>query len=389
MNRFGIRAGWGLLYAACLAVPLSAQEAVLRPVVSEIITADGAQARNFPGLIVAKVEAALGFQTAGRIAERSVSTGDRVTKGEALASLDQVTLAQDVAAARAGLAAAKASADLGEQSLQRAQELAKRGVASTAQLEAAQANRDATAAQVLAAAAGLARAEDAAHFATLVAPMDGVVLSTTAEPGAVVSAGAVVLTLASEVGREAVIDVPSDLVALLPPAAKFRILRHQHTGGFAGGSVAGSETISGVVRVIEPVADASTRSTRLRVTLDAAGADLRLGTLVTAELDLAETPVLTVPLVALIDGGSDGTRGQVWRVSQDRHAVKVEVGLGAQTGGRVVIVSGLAAGDEILTRGVHSVAEGMALGPRQGAVPPGQLSENILETGIARQEGSE
>jgi RND family efflux transporter MFP subunit len=379
MNRLGI------LSLACMIVPsqIWAQEAVLRPVVSEIVAADAGQSRSFPGLIVAKVEASLGFQTAGRVAERPVSIGDRVTKGDTLARLDQVTLEQDVTAARAALSAAQASADLGEQSLERAQELAKRGVAATAQLETAQANRDASAAQVLAAEADLARAQDAARFATLRAPMDGVVLSTSAEPGAVVSAGSTVLTLASEAGREAVIDVPSDMVALLPPAAQFRIVRQKHTQALPSTTAGAAQdgVISGVVRLIEPVADSSTRARRLRVTLDETGADLRLGTLVTAELDLAATPVLTVPVGAIIEGV--GPHGHVWRVAQGRVAERVSVELGTQMSGRVVVTSGLDAGDEILTRGVHSVTEGMALGPRIGG---GQLDTPI---NTSAQEGNE
>lgn len=388
---------FGIVFGGALAggaLPALAQEsaspaAVLRPIVSEIITANGVQSRSFPGLIVAKIEAGLGFQTAGRIAERPVFTGDRVMRGETLATLDQVTLEQDVTAARAALSAANASADLGAQSLQRAQELANRGVASNAQLEAAQANSDAAAAQVVAATADLARAEDAARFATLRAPMDGVVLSTSAEPGTVVSAGSIVLTLASETGREAVIDVPSDMVAILPPAARFRILQHGPRGTLDGDAA----PISGVVRLIEPVADAGTRSTRLRVTLDAAGAVLRLGTLVSAELDLAATPVLTVPLGALVDGGLDGAQGQVWRVTPDRHAEAVIVALGTKTAGRVVITSGLMAGDEILTRGVHSVSEGMALGPRNSDDRLGSRAGAQPATTVAAdetaQEGTE
>ena len=55
----------------------------------------------------------------------------------------------------------------------------------------------------------------------------------------------------------------------------------------------------------------------------------------------------------------------VWRIAPDtRKAEAVPVVLGVQIGNRVVIAGGLAAGDEVLVRGVNSVTEGETLGNR-------------------------
>ncbi|MFD1807185.1 hypothetical protein ACFSHQ_01115 [Gemmobacter lanyuensis] len=48
-------------------------------------------------------------------------------------------------------------------------------------------------------------------------------IAVSAEPGAVVSPGTPVLTLAAKGGLEAVIDVPGDVLALLPPDAQFTL----------------------------------------------------------------------------------------------------------------------------------------------------------------------
>ncbi|MFD1807184.1 biotin/lipoyl-binding protein [Gemmobacter lanyuensis] len=94
---------------------------------TEILTSEAARLRSFPGLIAARVETALAFQTTGRVASRPADRGDRVKAGDVLATLDQITLGEDVAAARAAVAAAQAQADLAGQSLARAERLNQRG----------------------------------------------------------------------------------------------------------------------------------------------------------------------------------------------------------------------------------------------------------------------
>ena len=332
------------------AAPVSAEDAP-RPVVSEIVTGKAIGSRDFPGVIAARVETPLGFQTAGRIETRPVNLGDAVTAGQLLATLDQVTLAEDVAAAEAGLRAAQAEAEFADQSLARAQELNRRGVAPQAALEAAAAKAAAARAAVSSARADLSRARDAERFGCLTSPATGVISEILAEPGTVVTPGTPVLRLATSDGREAVIDVPDDVLAVLPPDARFTI----ETRGD------GTLSVPGTLRLIEPVADASTRAHRLRITLADGGPAFRLGTLVTARPDLPEAKFLTLPTAAIL---TDAEPPRVWRIGPDRRAEAVPVTLGQHLGNRVVITSGLAPGDEVVIRGIRSVTPGQHLGPR-------------------------
>ena len=330
-----------LMLALCLALPLAAQaETAPRPVVSEIVTADPTRQRSFPGVIEAEVTTVLAFQTLGRLAVLSVSPGDSVKAGDVVAVLDQVTLDEDLTAARAAVAAAGARAELAAQSLVRAQELQRRGVAATAQLERAQAAR-----------ADLTRAEDAARFGTLLAPMDGIVLATPAEAGSVVSPGTPVVQLAGLTGREAVIDVPAAYVALLPPEAAFTVQ------GPAG------EPLTARLRLIEPQAGASLQTRRLRLSLGTVPPGWRLGALVTATLADAGGSVITLPQAALF-GPPEAP--QVWQVTKTRavHALPVETG--PRLGERVVITRGIVAGQEIVVRGAASLTEGQIVGPNFG-----------------------
>ncbi|MEZ5767389.1 MAG: efflux RND transporter periplasmic adaptor subunit [Paracoccaceae bacterium] len=325
-------------------------EAAPRPVISEIVPADPARARHFPGVVSGLNDATIGFLTAGRLAAVSVEVGDRVARGDVLATLDQVTLEQDVTQARAAVDAAEAKAQLAVQQYERVATLRDRGVASAVQLDDARANRDATAAQAENARASLAQAEDAAKFGTLTAPRDAVVLAVKAEPGETVTAGTPVVELADPMGREAVIDVPEAFAELLPADAGFEVRRHGQTGA----------PIAARLSVVDPVTDTNLGTRRLRLRLDAPPEDFRIGSLISATFAAERSPLITVPRVAVVDTDAGA---QLWRVEgAERRVAAVAVTLGAEIGDRVVVSAGIEVGDEIVTRGVHSLVEGQIVG---------------------------
>ena len=329
----------------------TAQE-VPRPVVSEIVSADPTRQRAFPGMVQAQVEVALAFQTLGRVATLEVEPGDRVEVGQVLATLDQVTLEEDVTAARAALDAAQAEADLARQSYARTEDLFERSVATQAQVEQAQATRDATAAQVEAARANLAQAEEVARFGALASPQDGIVLSTAVDTGTLVSPGTTILTLADPTGREAAIDVPAEFARVLPQDAEFQV---SHASG-------GVPPISARLRLVEPVTDPNLRTRRLRLSLDDPPEDYRIGSLVTATYATNGAPLMSLPPSAVVE---TGTGAGVWRVTPESRVVEfVPVDLGPEVGSRVVVTQGIEVGDEIVTRGARSLEDGQAVGER-------------------------
>lgn len=343
-----------LVFAISLvnAPPSWSEESALKPVISEILQSEATRLPRFPGVVAAEVESVLSFQTTGRVATRPVELGDRVEAGEILATLNQISLADDVAAARAALDAARAQSVLAEQNLSRAEQLTSSGIAAVSRLESAIAERDSSAAAVIAAEANLASAEDAERYGVLQAPSGGVVTKVSVEPGTVVAPGTPVVTLALDETLEVAVNVTPEMLAVLPADAGF-VIRPRAEGA---GPVAGR------LRVIEPIADATTRSRRLRIRLEGKSPYLRIGSLVEVELSLPDTPVLSVPLTALRE--TDGPT-LVWRIGgADRKAEAVPVVLGARIGDRIVVTEGLRPGDEILVRGVNSISEGQPLGKK-------------------------
>lgn len=322
------------------------------PVVSVVIEFGQSRQREFPGTIEAEHETVLAFQTIGRIATLTVDVGDTVKGGDVIATLDRVTLQQEVDAAQAALDSAKAEAAYTANTLKRALTLSDRDIATKAQVEEAQAADDAAQAQINAAQADLDSAQEALGYSSLLAPNDGVVLSKSVEIGDVVAAGTQVLTLASMSGRDAVIDVPSEYLSLLTDDAKFEIRAHGPN----------SRAVVATLRVVEPVADEALRNRRLRLQLTEVPPDFRIGALIGAIYMQDSDPIITLPHTAISETEGDPF---VWRVQPGERTVqKVGVTLGKDLGPTIVITDGVNPGDEIVIKGVNSLTDGEKVGER-------------------------
>ncbi|MDO5632135.1 MAG: efflux RND transporter periplasmic adaptor subunit [Paracoccus sp. (in: a-proteobacteria)] len=325
-----------------------------RPVVSEILADTDQRQRSVPGVISAHTEVNLAFQTLGRLISRSVDLGDHVAEGQELARLDPEDLTGDVRAAQASVDAAEVQLATQKATEQRTRELARRNVASRAQLE--QAEQALAAAQAAAdqARSELVRARDAEGFAQITAPFSGVISGVYENPGAIVTAGTPILRLSAEDGREAVVDLPEALAASLPRDSLFIAFQD---------STPPLETRARIDR-IEPMTDSATRTRRIHLSLENGDA-FRLGALIRVRMGTASGEVLTLPDTAIVRRGNETL---VWRISRpDADTATVHltpVQTGPRLEGRVLVTGGLAAGDEIVTRGVYSLTEGQAVGPR-------------------------
>nr|WP_277882934.1 efflux RND transporter periplasmic adaptor subunit [Paracoccus salsus] len=324
-----------------------------RPVVTEIIEDSGMASRWVPGTVASQTQVTMAFQIIGRMVIRHVDLGHRVQEGEVLAELATEDMAATTRAAKAAVDAAEVQLNTARTALERTQALAGRGVASDAQLE--EALRGAAAAEAAAerARSELLQAQDAEGYARMTAPFAGVVSAVYEAPGSVVSAGAPILQLSAEDRREAVIDLPESALAGLPENAAFTVWQR----------IAPEDEVPAMLDRIEPLADTATRTRRLYLRLPES-APFRLGALIRARLGTASEPALTVPAGAIFRReGKDW----VWRVTRNgetAHANAVPVETGPELQGRVLIASGIAAGDEVITRGIHSLKEGQAVGRR-------------------------
>ena len=302
-------------------------------------------ARGFPGEIRAREESPLAFRVGGELLRREVDVGDRVARGELLATIDPGDFQAQARAAEAQLSAAEAQLKHAAADRARYAALARDQLVSRSTADAQEAAWRAAEGEVRAARAQAEVARNQAGYAELRAPAAGVIASRQAEAGQVVAAGQAVFTLAGDDGREVAIALPESAL-----------------GDYAVGQAvevelwtAPGERLRGRFREISPAADPTARTYAARVALDdEAAARVSLGQsarVLAAGGDVA----LSVPLAA-VQRGDDGA-ASVWVFEDGRvRAVAIQAGdFGAE---QVPVTAGLDAGDWVVVAGGHLLREG-------------------------------
>jgi len=293
------------------------------------------------GNIAAWQEAVVGAEgVALRLTEVRVNVGDRVQKGQVLATFAPETLQADSAQARANLAEAEANAADAAVNAERARALQPSGALSASQI-----NQYLTADKTAKARVEVARAAYQSQQVRLkqtqvLAPDSGIISARTATVGAVVGNGAELFRLIRQGRLEWRAEVTSSELGRLT------------VGTTAQVTAASGARLAGRVRTIGPTVDAQTRNALVYVDLTSlpgpASGSARAGMFARGEFDLGATPALTVPQTALVvrDGFS-----YVYRVNPDNRVSQVKVQTGRLAGDRVEITGGLAADARLVASG--------------------------------------
>ncbi len=220
---------WMMLAAAVVGLPACRKEAEVhapevRPVRTISVTRQPAgETVVLTGHIEAENEAALGFRISGRMIERSVNVGDRVKPGQVLARLDPQDERNGLRSAEANLSAAQGQLTQARNNFERQRRLQQRGVISKAEFDNAQEALQTAQARVDDAEAQVKLASDRLGFTELKADAAGSVTARGAEPGEVVQAGQMIVRIARQDGRDAVFDVPAQLLRSAPSDAEIAV----------------------------------------------------------------------------------------------------------------------------------------------------------------------
>jgi RND family efflux transporter MFP subunit len=312
----------------------------------------------FTGVVSARVQSNLGFRVAGKITSRLVDTGQSVSAGQPLMTIDRtdyvhaITARAEAVTARAEtVTAAKAKADQAAADEARYRGLVKSGAVSASFYDQIKAASDAAQAGLAAAKADLAAAKaqeqvarDEGDYSQLVADADGIVIETLAEPGQVVMAGQTVVKLAHSGAREAAVNLPETLRPAL--------------GSTAYATLYGSTMKVPVrLRQLSGAADPQTRTFEARYVLEGAAANAPLGATVTVQLsDHVGTKTLQVPAASVLDQGKGPG---VWVLSPSTSTVSFQPVQVLRLGEELATISGnLHAGQQVVALGVHLLRDG-------------------------------
>lgn len=303
------------------------------------------------GEVRARVESNLGFRVGGKIISRRVETGQRVRRGDELARLDPRDFELADQTADSALIAAGARLENARAEYARYQELGKKSFVSATDLERKRVELSAAEAQYRQAQSSLALEQNRMADTTLRADADGVVTAIQADVGEVVGAGQPVIRLAQDGPREIEVEFPENRTQLAPVA------RAQVALWAAPGS-----RLPAALRELSAAADPHTRTFRARYTVKAPVSALALGQSATLYLALPaqKSGASRLPTTALF--GQQG-RSLVWVYDPKSGTVHRQPVQTLGVDGLDVLVAGLAPGMQVVTAGVHVLAEGQKVQP--------------------------
>ncbi len=194
----------------------------------------------------------------GTINEINVRPGQAVKAGDVLVRFETEDLQSALVQRDANLEASRAQLQLARQTLEKTEELSRRGFATRAALEKAQSDVAAAEANVQGLSAQSDTARTALRDAEIIAPFDGIVASRAVEPGAPATANAELLTIVDTSVLEAEVLVSTrDITRLaVGQTAELQI------DGLDG------QTVTGTVDRINPVANDGSRFVPVHIRLE-------------------------------------------------------------------------------------------------------------------------
>jgi RND family efflux transporter MFP subunit len=344
---------FGLL-ASCLLAGCKKEAEAPPPVRPVLWTTAESRTRDtlgpFAGSIQPRYSEDFSFRVSGRMTSRPVDVGASVKTGDELAAMDPSIPTILVRNAEAAVASAEAQLANAKAEETRQRRLTERNITPQAQFDLIVQNRQAAAANLTRAQAELQRAQEQLSLTRLRADFNGVVTAVYFEPGQAVDAGRKVMTIARPDIREVVISVPSELADRLMAGEKFDTLVALDPA---------TKIAASGVRSVDPAAgDAPVRT--VHFALDDPPSAFRPGIAVQATLSRPVPPRIELPETALLE--QDG-KTQVWIVDPAANKVALrEVAVTAR-GDDQVSVTGVSAGEKVVTAGVHSLTPGQAVKP--------------------------
>jgi membrane fusion protein, multidrug efflux system len=315
---------------------------------------DAGETVELTGHIQAEDQASMAFRIGGRMTDRFVNVGDQVKPGQELARLDPQNEVNALRSAQASLTAAQAQLTQAHAAFERQRTLLAQGHTPRAQFDLAEKALRTAQAQVDDGEVQVRIAADRVSYTVLQADAGGTITARGAEPGEVVQAGQMIVQLARQGGRDAVFDVPAQVLRSAPgdPQVMIRLTDDP------------TVTTIGRVREVAPQADPVTRTFQVKVGLTDPPAAMRLGSTVNGTVQLDSDKVIAIPASALTELNRQPA---VWIVDPSKLTVSLRnIELLRFDPGTVVVAHGLDKGDIVVTAGVQALHPGQTvrlLGP--------------------------
>lgn len=298
------------------------------------------------GALMPEREAMVRAQVGGSVLETYAEQGQAVRAGQVLARIDGGGLQEAFLSARAGLTSARNNADIAQRELARSQKLLAAGAIAERDIEQTRRSAVAATAALADARARLSMAQKQVGNTTLTAPISGVVSDRQASAGDVLQPGGAMFTI---------VDPSSMRLEAAVPAEYLSQVRIGNPVSFTVTGYPDREFVGRVAR-INPTADPATRQVKIFISIPNTAGTLVGGLYANGRLSSAVRTGLTVP-VSAIDGRSSVPG--VLRLKQGKvERTPVQLGLRDEGADKIEIISGVQAGDTLLTGAAQAISPG-------------------------------
>lgn len=332
----------------------AAQSALVR--VARVARADVAERISVTGTVRPRNEVDLYAKVPGRIESLQAQVGDKVKAGQLLAVIEHKEIAWQAKASQAALQVARANLDGARLEFGRVQALFKGGAAPQAQLDGAKVRLALAEAQTAQAEAAAGLASQNVENARVESPISGTITRRPVNVGAQVGPQTALFTVQDVAALKLEVSVDAASFARLAKGREALVTVDALTG----------QTFSGKVAVMSPSLDGVTRRAALELEIDNASGKLMPNMFAHADIAVGDLQAaLVVPREAVLEAAG-GAR--VYRV-RDGKVSSVKPRLGPVDGNRVVVLEGLAEGDQVAVTGVANLTDGaeIRVAPDEGA----------------------
>ena len=281
----------------------------------------------------------------GSVLRTLVDAGQRVRRGQLIATLDDRALQEGFLSSRSSVRSAESSLELARRNLQRTERLTQAGALPERDLEDARLDVTNAEGALADARARLAAAREQVEDTQVRAPFDGIVSERQADAGDVVQVGAPLFSIVDPRRLRLEASVPAENIGRLRQGTEVEF------------TVTGVDRrITGRIDRVNPVVDSTTRQVRIYVAIPNLDQTLVAGLFAEGRVATDTKRAVAVP-VAAID--SRGNTPKVHVIQRGRVAeTEVQTGVRDDAAELVEIQAGLAAGDTVLLGSAQGVTPG-------------------------------
>ncbi|MEC5146117.1 efflux RND transporter periplasmic adaptor subunit [Chitinophaga sp. 212800010-3] len=312
------------------------QQAAVKVSVLKVSASQLPRELSYSGSIEPDNTAEIGFAVPGVVNSIAVEEGQTVKQGQLLASLDATEYSNALAIANAGLEQAEDMYNRLNELYQKNSLPAKDYIDIKTKLAQARANKQINAKRIA--------------DSRLYAPISGIITARKIERGSAAAPGMPAFTI-----------VKTDMVyaKAAVPESEVGALSH---GGIATVYIPTlADSVNGKVTIINPQADATSRTYNVKIKLNNNNGRLLPGMLTEIKVNTGTVVNnITIPATAVIRDADDIT--YVFVTNPQQKAVRKRITVGGLTGkNEVVVTDGLKEGEQLIVAGLSNLKDGSAI----------------------------